>query len=619
MQDCPHCGEPLGGATIVCPHCGTTLIEKKKSWRLWFRKSKAAQQNRSEKRDPETAAKPRHLWRKLLLSLLAIVVFVAVLAGSAYYGIYMGERDRQMRREAVIEQHYQAGITALNDGRFERAVSEFEYVLTIDGNNALARQGLTEARTRLEVKPTPTLEAAVSLAEQLLMEAEAAYEQQDWVSTARTLAQLRALDPDFAQERVETMLFDSLYHAGIAYLDQDLLEVGISYLDQAIALRPLDADVVARRNLAVRYLDALNYWGVDWELCIDRFEALATTAPDYKDVTQRLYRAYIEYGDYLASQGELCPAEIQYSHALRMVADPALEDKRARAAETCLIATPVPVDGAAPALTPQPITGFTSGRLAYPVYNSATGAFDLYALYADGRIIAVARSADQPWWEWNTGRVAYRDHGAGAVQMELPEEGVPLQILPPAQQAWPTLSPDSQRIAYAIQEPDGTWAIYIANTNGVGEPERLASGWAPAWGRSGLLAYTGCDAEGNCGIIVTNPDDGQPGGRLTGSADDSAVSWAPGGNMMAYMTKVTGNWDLFLLNPQGGVEQLTTESSNEGLPAWSPDGSRLAFVSDRSGSWAIYIIDLNSRETWQILDLGAAFPGIENQRLSWAP
>ncbi len=81
--------------------------------------------------------------------------------------------------------------------------------------------------------------------------------------------------------------------------------------------------------------------------------------------------------------------------------------------------------------------------------------------------------------------------------------------------------------------------------------------------RSGLLAYTGCDDQGQCGIIVDNPDDGVPGGRLTGSDSDAAVTWSPDGNMMAYMGNVTGNWDLFLLSPQGGVQQLTTDVSDE--------------------------------------------------------
>lgn len=608
QQDCPECGKPLGDATIVCPHCGATLVEEKQRRRFRLRAPKSLQQ-------------PRRLWRRLLLALLAVGLFVGVIAGAAYFGVYVGERDRQERRAKVIELHYQAGINALNDGRHERAVAEFEYVLEIDSDNSLAEQGLAEARVRLQVKPTPTLEAAVSVAEQLLEQARTTYQAEDWVATARTLTQLRALDPGFAQDEVEVMLFDSLYQAGISYLDQDLLEVGISYLDQAIALRPLDADVVARRNLAVRYLDALNYWGVDWELCIERFEALAATAPDYRDVTQRLYRAYIEYADYFASQGEMCPAEIQYSRALRMYADPTLEEKRAGAAQACLVATPVPVSGTITGLTPQPIAGFTAGRLAYPVYNATTGLYDLYALYADGRIIPVAPNADQPWWEWSTGRVAYRNRNTGSIHMELPEEGVPLQLLTPAQQAWPTLSPDGQRIAYARQEADGGWGIYIAGTHGAGDSVRLASGQAPAWSRSGLLAYTGCDDDdqGKCGITLDNPDDDQPGGRLTGSQSDLAVSWAPGSNMMAYMGNVTGNWDLFLLSPEGGVQQLTTEASDEGLPAWSPDGNSLAFVSNRNGNWAVFVMDLGTREVRQILGLGPSLPGWENQRLSWAP
>ena len=610
MDQCPKCGEALGGATIVCPHCGATLVEDEKR-RAWFGRRRTS-------RTPRQQGHHR-IWIRLLLALLAVVLFVGVLAGSAYVGIYTGERDRQARRETVLQEHYQAGITALNDGNSERAVAEFAYVLELDPGDSLAEQGLTEAQARLEVKPTPTLEAAQSLAEQLLAQAEASYAQEDWVSTARTLTQLRSLDTVFAQEEVEEMLFQSLYRAGTQYLEEDSLEIGISYLDQAIGLRPLDADVVAQRNLAARYLDALNYWGVDWELSIERFGTLYATAPDYKDVAQRLYQAHVEYGDDFVERGEMCPAEVQYSQALRMYTSTSVEEARADAAQTCLSATPIPISGTMPSLTPQPIAGFSVGRLAYPVYNSAGGAYDLYALYAGGRIIRVAINGDQPSWEWNTGRVVYRDRAAGSVQLVLPEEGVPLQLLPAGQQAWPTLSPDSQRLAYAAVAGDGNWAIYIANIDGSGEPRQLAAGWAPSWSNTGLLAYTGCDSDGGCGIIVDNPDDDQPGGRLTGSQNDGAVSWAPAGTMMAYMGNVTGNWDLFLLSPEGGVQQLTTDTSDEGLPAWSPDGGKIAFVSNRGGSWALYVMDLGTQEVQRILDLGAELPGWENQRLAWAP
>ncbi len=599
-ERCPHCDQELTRQGLLCPHCGATLSPP-----------------------PDNAtAKPKSkksIWQVLLVVLLALLIFMGAVSGAAYAGLYFGERDREARRVAAVQEHYEAGLQALNEGRFERAVAEFEYVDELDPDNALAEQGVLEARARLAVKPTPTLEAVESLTEQLLEQARASYTDEDWATTANTLTQLRALDLEYAQEEVENMLFESLYNAGIQFLEEDNLEAGISYLDQAIALRPLDAEAVNRRNLAARYLDALNYWGVDWELCIERFEALYASAPMYKDVAQRLYQAYLAYAEYFAQQGEMCPAEMQYTQALRMFVDPEIDQKRAEAAQTCLIATPAPLNGVAPHLTPQPIIGFSVGRLAYPVYNEETGLYDLYALYADGRILRVAANADQPWWEWGTGRVVYRDRIGGGVNMILPEEGVPLQLLGAAGQAWPTLSPDTQRIAYAAPDTDGIWYIYVTGTTGGGTPSRLGPGWAPAWGAGGMLAYTGCDPQGECGIMLDNPDDGQAATRLTGSENDTAASWAPGGNLIAYMSNVTGNWDILLLNPQGGVQPLTTETSDEGLPVWSPDGSQLAFVSNRGDNWAVYVMQIDGQNVHRILDLGTGFPGWDNQRLSWSP
>jgi len=587
---------------LLCPHCGATLTPPEAG---------AA--------PPPRVSKARKAGWIVLIILLAVLIF-AVVAGSAIYaGLYYGERDRETQRLTVLDEHYAAGIQALNEGRFERAAAEFEYVLQLDANHALAQQGLSEARARLAVKPTPTMEAVQSLTEQLLQQASDSYAAQDWVTTARTLTQLRALDPAYAQQQVEEMLFESLYNAGIAFLEEDSLEFGISYLDQAIALRPLDTEAVNRRNVAARYLDALNYWGVDWVVCIERFEALYASNPSYKDVSQRLYQAHLAYADYFVAQGEMCPAELQYAQALRLYADATVDQKRATAAQTCLVATPAPLSGETPQLTPQPVPGFTMGRLAYPVYNSATEAYDVYALFPDGRIIRAASNADQPWWERGTGRMIYRDRVSGGVGMVLPEEGVPLQLLTPRTQTWPTLSPDSLRTAYAAPNEMGIWTVYIANTNNTGEPWVLATGWGPAWGPTGVLAYTGCDAEGVCGVMLDNPDDDQPAVRLTNNEADTAVNWAPAGNLLAYMSNVTGNWDIFLLNTQGGVQQVTTEISDEGLPVWAPDGSRLAFVSNRDSHWAIYVMQYDGQNVQRILDLGASYPGWENQRLSWAP
>lgn len=105
-MQCPSCGKDLGGATIVCPHCGNSLVED----------SVATRRQRTPR---------RRIWLRLFLALLAIVLFVGALAGAAYLGLYVGERDRQAQRAELIQDHYQAGLVALNDGRYERAVAEF--------------------------------------------------------------------------------------------------------------------------------------------------------------------------------------------------------------------------------------------------------------------------------------------------------------------------------------------------------------------------------------------------------------------------------------------------------------------------------------------------------------
>jgi len=566
-----------------------------------------------------TARRPRRaiLWRVLMI-LLALALFVGVVAGAGYAGLYYGERDREAQRQATLDEHYQNGLVALNNGDYERARAHFQYVLQLDPGNTLASQGMAEADARLVVQPTPTSEAVQSLTEVLFEQARSAYAAQDWTGAASTLTQLRALDLDYRATEAEEMLFESLYNAGVAFLEENQLEEGIFYLDQAVALRPLDVEAANQRSLAARYRSALRFWGVDWERAIAELEALYTTAPGYKDVFERIYNANVEYGDFLSSVGEMCPAEAVYTKALLLVSTASVEEKRALAAQTCLIATPIPLEGASPVLTPQAIPGFTVGRLAYPVYNAATGTYDLYALYADGKILRVAANGDHPWWEWGTGRIIYRDLLNRAIAMVLPEEGVPQQLYAPDGRAWPTLSLDGQRIAFAMVDANDSWNIYVADTYGGSEPQLVGLGWAPAWGPTGQLAYTGCDATG-CGIIIDNPDDGQPGVRLTASSDDGAVSWAPGGNLLAYMTNVTGNWDVMLMDTSGGVAQLTYESSDEGLPVWAPDGSGVAFLSNRDGKWAIYIVDPDGKNPRRILDLGIELPAWQSQRLSWSP
>jgi tetratricopeptide (TPR) repeat protein len=559
------------------------------------------------------------LWGVAFLVLLGLST-----GGGVYFGMRQGERERDERLEQEVERHYQAGLERLDAGNLELARAEFEYVLQIDPKHALAQQGIAEVEVQSRPDPTATAEPEGPISDSVYREAMEHYEAERWQDAAATLTSLRQIDPQYKAEQVEEMLFESRYQAGMALLEEDDFELGIFYLDRAVALRPLDEAATTQRRLAQQYVEAYGYWGVDWERCIERFEALYWAAPDYKDVFQRLYQAHVQYAEAWEAQGERCPAVEQYDEALRLLSSSQVEEKRAEAAEVCQRATPTPVptiEGSRPVTRTALPPGFNAGRLAYPLYDTATGVYDVYALFADGRLLRMASNADQPTWVWNSDALGYRDLLSPGITVLPSLQDMPQQVASGAGLAWPTFSPDGRRMAYAAPDASGSWQIHLAPTDGSTGPSPHAAGKGPAWGPTGLLAWTGCEARDAeaCGIFIDNPDDDQPAGRVSGSISDVGLSWSPGGNKLAYMSNHTGNWEIYTYNLGGGFQVLTDDPAADGLPAWSPDGSAIAFVSNRNGDWGIYLMRPAGEDPTKVISLGPNLPNWTNQRLSWAP
>jgi len=615
---CPECKSEIPAAASLCPECGVAVEETQPSRVL---RTRGGQQDTSEA-DPSGSS--RDVRPVLLWGVALLIILIASIGGGVYFGVREGEEMRLQRIEQEAEQHYQAGLERLDEGKYELARSEFEYALQLDPDHPLAEQGIAEAEAALRVDPTPTQEPKEPVTADLYRQARTHFEAGRWQDAAAALTTLRQLDADYQADQVEEMLFESRYQAGLELLEEDDFELGIFYLDRAVALRPLDEEAITQRRLAMQYLEALGYWAVDWEECIARFEELYRTAPDYKDVFRRLYQAHIRYAEAWAAQGEMCPAVEQYDEALRLLNDAEIEEKRADAAEICSNATPTPIatiEGSRPVTRTTLPPGFNAGRLAYPVYDTGTGAYTVYALFADGRLLEMASGADQPFWMWNGDALGYRDRFSPGISLLPSLEAPSQQLLSGAGLAWPTFSPDGQRMAYAELDSGGVWQVKIVPTDGSADPQRVAAGRGPSWGPTGLLAWTGCEAENPeaCGIFIDNPDDDQPGNRVSGSANDIGLSWSPGGNQLAYMSDHTGNWEIYIYDLGGGFQQLTNDPASDGLPAWSPDGSAVAFVSNRGGAWGIYLMRPGGEDPRPVISLGPNLPSWTSQRLSWAP
>lgn len=210
------------------------------------------------------------------------------------------------------------------------------------------------------------------------------------------------------------------------------------------------------------------------------------------------------------------------------------------------------------------------------------------------------------------------------------------------------ISPDGQRVAYVhdiLQGTDGKLHIYTCAADGtgtkVGIPHK-AFEESPRWSPDGKELLWVSTRDGNQELYRSSPsgehivrltnhpgEDNQPwwspdgkeivfssnrdkGARLYKmKADGSAVKrlcpqiaghgneswpvWSPKGTRIAFSCLVQGQWDIFLVNPDGTEKfRLTDHPSQDTFPAWSPDGKKLVFCSTRDGGTDLYLVDLPS-------------------------
>lgn len=65
---------------------------------------------------------------------------------------------------------------------------------------------------------------------------------------------------------------------------------------------------------------------------------------------------------------------------------------------------------------------------------------------------------------------------------------------------------------------------------------------------------------------------------------DNFPMWSPRGDLIVFMRKVNGDFDLFTVRVDGtDIKQLTHSKGNDAHPAWSPDGEKILFSSTRMG------------------------------------
>jgi Tol biopolymer transport system component len=149
--------------------------------------------------------------------------------------------------------------------------------------------------------------------------------------------------------------------------------------------------------------------------------------------------------------------------------------------------------------------------------------------------------------------------------------------------------------------------LLVAACGGEGEP------------RPDLLLVSTRD--GDYAIYAMNADGGRQA-RLTAGGQSNPSSpqelffqidpaWSPNGRLIAFSSKRSGSFDIFVMNADGtGTRRLTSTRDDEANPTWSPDGKRLGFDRGRD----IYAVNANGTDLLRITDDSAA-----DTEAAWSP
>ena len=195
-------------------------------------------------------------------------------------------------------------------------------------------------------------------------------------------------------------------------------------------------------------------------------------------------------------------------------------------------------------------------------------------------------------------------------------------------------SPDGKLLAFSAQR-EGRDILYVMDVERRKTIKRFDVGleWvtSPSWSPDGKQIVVSGSKTGLTDLFVIDYETAALR-RLTNDKNgDLQPTWSPDGQQIAFVTERgeatdldvlrLGTWKLAIYDFRtGNIEVVPGQGGHSINPQWSPDGKAIAFVSDRTGIANVFLVDLATKEHYQLTNVIGSVSGITeySPAITWA-